>query len=69
MSTISPLFYKINNSLSIDKIAKDINKLFSQIPQEELKDCLLKITVQKISSYAGDSPLSKIEYKPEDSPT
>lgn len=63
------IFYNINHPLSIDKIAKDLNKLLSQIPQEELTDCLLKITVQKISHYAGDSPLPKIEYKEQDSLT
>lgn len=61
--------YSLSKHISIEKIAKDLNKLLSQIPQEELKDCLLKISIQKISSYAGDSPISKIEYKPEDSPT
>lgn len=61
--------YCLNKNITIENIAKDLDKLFSQIPQEELRDCLLKITVQKISHYAGDSPLPKIEYKEQDSLT
>jgi hypothetical protein len=69
MELMNNISYCLNKNLSIDKIAQDLNKLLSQIPQEELKDCLLKISIQKISAYAGDSLLPKIEYKEQDSLT
>lgn len=57
------LYYNLNKSLSIETIAKDLKKLFNSIPQNELENSILKITIQKINSYQGDSPLPKIEYK------
>jgi hypothetical protein len=61
--------YSLNKNITIENIVKDLNKLFSQFTQEELRDSLLKITIQKINCYAGDSPLPKIEYKDKDSLT
>lgn len=63
------IYYNLNQNLTIQNIAKDLNKVFKQIPQDELKQSILKISLVKITDYAGDSLLPKIEYKDQDSLT
>ena len=57
------IYYNLNKDISLEKIGKDLHKLFSQIPKDELQHLTLVISLQKILDYAGDSPLSKINYE------
>jgi hypothetical protein len=63
------MIYSLGGAISLDKLAKDLNKLLSKIPQDELSRSALKISLVKITDYAGDCPLPKIEYKEQDSLT
>jgi len=57
--------YSLHRTKPLDgsKILKDIEKLIKNISQHELSNNILTISLQKITDYAGDSPLPKIEYK------
>lgn len=57
------IYYKLDKQISIDIIARDINKILNTRTQQELQDSVLVISIQKISDYAGDPLVPKIEYK------
>lgn len=57
------IYYTLNKTIPIEKLAQDLQKLVSQIPPEQLPDKVLVIRIDNISNYAGDSPLPKITYK------
>ena len=63
--------YSLNRTSPLDsnRILKDIEKLIKTIPQEVLSSHTLTISLQKITDYAGDSPIPKIEYRAEDCST
>lgn len=55
--------YSLNKEIKTEKIIKDIVKLCNGIPKHEIEHSVLVISIQKSSTYAGDSPVPKIEYK------
>lgn len=57
------LAYILNKHITIDKLTKDLQKIISKIPQEELSTTTLTISLQKIIDYTGDSPIPKITYE------
>jgi hypothetical protein len=59
------IYYSLNKKLSGDQIVKDITNLLAKFPQDEIKNIVLAISLQKIVDYAGDSPLPKISYQGE----
>jgi|LakMenE18May11ns_1017448.scaffolds.fasta_scaffold9905882_6 hypothetical protein len=63
--------YSLNRPAPLDgsKILKDIDKLISTIPHNDRANTVLNITLQKVTDYASDSLLPKIEYKTEDCST
>jgi hypothetical protein len=65
------LSYSLNRTSPLDgsKILNDIDKLIKSISQHELSTHNLTISLQKITDYASDSLLPKIEYKAADCST
>jgi len=63
------LYYNLKNRLTIEKITNDLNKIISKMSQDELIQSVLKISIQKISTYEGDPLVPKIEYKEQGSLT
>lgn len=57
------LAYILNKEVSADKIIKDIQKLVSKIPKDEIVNSVLTISLEKITDYAGDNPIPKITYE------
>lgn len=57
------IYYKLDKQISLEKIAFDLNRIISRKTQQELQDSVLVLSIQKISDYAGDSLVPKIEYK------
>lgn len=55
------LAYCLNQSLSFDKIARDLGKLLSQVPQEDYENSVLTISLVKIVSPAPTLPSPIIE--------
>jgi hypothetical protein len=53
----------MNKNLSGEVIVKDLTNLLAKFSQDELKNMILTISLQKIVDYAGDSPLPKISYQ------
>lgn len=56
------LAYSLNHEVAVEKVVSDIRKLCGKISQDELKDSVLVISLQKILDYTGDSPIPKITY-------
>jgi len=52
--------YKLDKSISIDQIAKDIQKLLKA--QKNLESKVLVIKCENIINYTGDNPIPKISY-------
>ena len=52
--------YKLDKNISIDQIAKDIQKLLKT--QQNLESKVLIIKCENIINYTGDSPLPKLTY-------
>jgi hypothetical protein len=57
------IYYSLNKNLSGEVIVKDLTNLLAKFPQDELKNMILTISLQKIVDYAGDNPLPKINYQ------
>ena len=57
------LAYKLNQSVSLDKVSKDIKKLCSKFSQEDLMNSVLVISLQKIVDYENESQVPKITYE------
>lgn len=57
------LAYSLNKNISAEKIIKDIQNIVSKIPQDEITNSVLVVSLQKITNYAGDSLLPKITYE------
>lgn len=57
------IYYSMNKNLSGEVIVKDLTNLLAKFPQDELKNMILTISLQKIVDYAGDSPIPKITYE------
>lgn len=57
------IYYSLNKNLSGEVIVKDLTNLLAKFPQDELKNMILTISLQKIVDYAGDSPIPKITYE------
>jgi hypothetical protein len=52
--------YKLDKSISIDQIAKDIQKLLKA--QQNLESKVLVIKCENIINHTGDNPIPKITY-------
>jgi hypothetical protein len=57
------IYYSLNKNLSGESIVKDLTNLLAKFPQDELKNMILTISLQKIVDYAGDNPIPKITYE------
>jgi hypothetical protein len=57
------IYYSLTKDIQGDRLVKDIVNLLAKFPQDDLKNMILTISLQKISDYAGDSPLPKISYQ------
>lgn len=57
------IYYSMNKNLSGEVIVKDLTNLLAKFSQDELKNMILTISLQKIVDYAGDSPIPKITYE------
>lgn len=55
------LAYCLNQSLSFDKIARDLGKLLSQVPQEDYENSVLTISLVKIATPVNNLPSPIIE--------
>lgn len=57
------LAYSLNHQVAIEKVVSDIRNLCGKISQDELKDSVLVISLQKIMNYTGDPLIPKITHK------
>lgn len=56
------LAYSLNKEIRADKIINDIQKLVSKIHKDEIVNSVLTVSLEKITNYAGDNHIPKIEY-------
>lgn len=54
------IYYSLSQETLSDKIISDITKLVSKVPQDQLPNYVLTISLKEIVNYAGDNPLPKI---------
>ena len=54
------IYYSLSQETLSDKIISDITKLVSKVPQDQLPNHVLTISLKEIVNYAGDNPLPKI---------
>lgn len=57
------IYYNLHKEISADRIIKDIQTLVTKNSVAENSETVLVISLQKITDYAGDNLLPKIEYK------
>jgi hypothetical protein len=57
------LYYSLNQQVPIQKVMNDIVKLCGQISQDEMRDSVLVIGLQKIMDYTNNPPIPKITHK------
>ena len=57
------LFYTLNKNIDGNKVVKDIINMIEQLPQDDVTNTVLTISLQKIQNCTNDSWLPKIEYK------
>lgn len=59
------LAYNLGNSIQADRLIKDVTKLCGKVSPNQASDTLLVISLKNITDYEGESPLPKLEYKPD----
>lgn len=61
--------YILNKNIEADRILKDITKLVSTIPQQDMMNYALRISLHKVADHIGDSHMPKICHNITDSTT
>jgi hypothetical protein len=56
--------YTLNKNIEVDKLVKDVTKLIASVPQNDVNNHVLVISVHKICDYESDSLIPKISFDP-----